>query len=124
MNDKKHHPTKKLTNENDSDDLEKKPDNKDIYPDYPIYPPDEDIYSNCTEEVEIDPEQTFRLKEPVILSKLINQLDFTKDLSADELDVPGAELDDNQEILGSEDEENNYYSLGGDDHDDLDEAND
>ena len=29
-----------------------------------------------------------------------------------DLDVPGAELDDN-EALGQEDEENNYYSLGG-----------
>jgi hypothetical protein len=37
------------------------------------------------------------------------------------LDVPGSELDDDLERVGSEDEENNYYSLGGDDHDDLDE---
>lgn len=37
------------------------------------------------------------------------------------LDVPGAELDDADEIIGEEDEENNYYSLGGDNHDDPDE---
>ena len=37
------------------------------------------------------------------------------------LDVPGAELDDANELIGEEDEENNYYSLGGDDHSDLDE---
>lgn len=37
------------------------------------------------------------------------------------LDVPGAELDDADEMIGEEDEENNYYSLGGDDHDDLEE---
>jgi hypothetical protein len=30
-------------------------------------------------------------------------------------------LDDAQENIGSEDEENNYYSLGGDDHENLDE---
>lgn len=36
------------------------------------------------------------------------------DLSGDDLDVPGAELDDDNEILGEEDEENNPYSLGGD----------
>ena len=42
-------------------------------------------------------------------------------LSEDELDVPGADLDD--EEVGEEDEENNYYSLGGDDHDDLEETN-
>ncbi len=31
-------------------------------------------------------------------------------LSGEDLDVPGAELDDEEEILGSEDEENNNYS--------------
>jgi hypothetical protein len=36
------------------------------------------------------------------------------DMSAADLDVPGAELDDASEEVGSEDEENNYYSLGGD----------
>jgi len=88
------------------------------YPDYPLYPPGEDIYSNYTKEEEIDPEQLSRIKAPVILADLINQLDFKHELTEDELDVPGAELDDEQEIIGSEDEENNYYSLGGDNHDD------
>lgn len=37
------------------------------------------------------------------------------------LDVPGAEIDDADEIIGEEDEENNYYSLGGDNHDDPDD---
>jgi hypothetical protein len=35
--------------------------------------------------------------------------------------VPGADLDDNEEELGEEDEENNYYSLGGDRHENLEE---
>jgi len=39
----------------------------------------------------------------------------------EDLDVPGAELDDSAEEIGEEDEENNYYSLGGDAHDDLEE---
>jgi hypothetical protein len=39
-----------------------------------------------------------------------------------DLDVPGSDLDDAQEEVGSEDEENNYYSLGGDK--DLDERHD
>lgn len=39
----------------------------------------------------------------------------------DDLDVPGAELDDENEELGEADEENNYYSLGGDRHENLDE---
>ena len=33
-----------------------------------------------------------------------------------DLDIPGSELDDNAEKIGEEDEENNYYSLGGDRH--------
>ena len=32
------------------------------------------------------------------------------------LDIPGSELDDENEAIGEEDEENNYYSLGGDRH--------
>lgn len=46
-----------------------------------------------------------------------------EDEEADEidLDIPGAELDDADGKIGSEDEENNYYSLGGDNHDDLEE---
>lgn len=39
----------------------------------------------------------------------------------EDLDIPGAELDDVDEDIGAEDEENNYYSLGGDNHKDLDE---
>jgi hypothetical protein len=38
-----------------------------------------------------------------------------EDLTTD-LDIPGSELDDENEELGEEDEENNYYSLGGDRH--------
>lgn len=37
-------------------------------------------------------------------------------LNEDELDVPGSEDDDENERIGEEDEENNYYSLGGDNH--------
>lgn len=40
-----------------------------------------------------------------------------------DLDVPGSELDNPEETTGNEDEENNYYSLGGDNHDDLEEDN-
>lgn len=36
-------------------------------------------------------------------------------------EIPGAELDDAFEAIGKEDEENNYYRLGGDNHDNLEE---
>jgi len=78
-------------------------DKKVILPGYPTYPASEDLYAQSKEEKEIDPE---------VISKDKN------DNSGDNLDVPGSELDDNQEEIGSEDEENNYYSLGGDDHED------
>lgn len=45
-------------------------------------------------------------------------LNVEDNVSGDDLDVPGAELDDENEALGEEDEENNPYSLGGDNHDD------
>lgn len=40
------------------------------------------------------------------------------DMAGEDLDVPGSELDDAREEIGSEDEENNSYSLGGDGHED------
>jgi hypothetical protein len=44
-------------------------------------------------------------------------------LGDEDLDIPGTELDDSNEVIGEEDEENNYYSLGGDRHENLDEDN-
>lgn len=44
--------------------------------------------------------------------ELLDDLAIGPDFSGDDLDVPGAELDDDMENLGSEDEENNYYSRG------------
>lgn len=82
---------------------------KEEFPGYPIYPASEDIYRTDKEEEDLDPEDTSRKKS-------INKPSIDKNL-----DVPGSELDDDQEDIGSEDEENNYYSLGGDDHSNLDE---
>lgn len=39
--------------------------------------------------------------------------------AGEDLDIPGSELDDAQEEIGSEDEENNLYSLGSDDNEEL-----
>jgi hypothetical protein len=84
------------------------------FPGYPAYPKNEDIYNTDREETELNPEDITRKKDQK--SPMIGSL------GAD-LDVPGAELDDAQEAVGNEDEENNYYSLGGDDHNDLEEDN-
>lgn len=48
----------------------------------------------------------------------------SNDEISDGLDIPGADLDDQQQIIGSEDEENNYWSLGGDNHEDLETPED
>jgi hypothetical protein len=96
---------------------------EDNLPGYPVYPEDEDIYSNYEEEKDIDPEDTFKKKESGEKFKVRrNPEKELEDLfPGDDLDVPGSELDDDMEIIGSEDEENNYYSLGGEEHDDPEE---
>lgn len=90
---------------------------------YPLYPDSEDIYNNCLEEKDINPEDTSEKKESDTRYKVgtSNEKGLTDNTSGNNLDIPGAELDDEQEDIGSEDEENNYYSLGGEDHDDLEE---
>ncbi len=47
----------------------------------------------------------------------LNEESFKHNISASGLDVPGASDDDENEDIGEEDEENNEYSLGGDNHD-------
>ena len=91
------------------------------YADQQIYPPSEDIYAQFKEETEIDPEDITKKK---IIDETTggNNVKMSEDFRlGGDLDVPGSELDDQQESVGSEDEENNYYSLGGDNHNDLEE---
>jgi len=45
----------------------------------------------------------------------------TNTVDGEDLDIPGAELDNPNEEIGEEDEENNYYSLGGERHENLEE---
>ncbi|HUX55062.1 MAG TPA: hypothetical protein VMV56_11655 [Williamwhitmania sp.] len=87
---------------------------------YPIYPDGDDIYENFQEEEDINPEDTSKTKK-TNSNNAIRRKELDDDHGGNDLDIPGAELDDLQEDIGSEDEENNYYSLGGDDHNDLEE---
>lgn len=87
---------------------------KEEFPGYPIYPESEDIYSRAKEEADLDPENPDRIKAPNEDPDSPNEKDFLDDVSGSDLDIPGAELDDESEANGSEDEENNHYSLGGD----------
>ncbi|HEV7380776.1 MAG TPA: hypothetical protein VGN64_13345 [Dyadobacter sp.] len=81
------------------------------------YPPSEDIFRQGLIDSEVDPEDTSRTKDPLdVDAEEWNEKTFATDLVGDDLDVPGSEFDDEDEKIGREDEENNYYSLGGDNH--------
>ena len=90
---------------------------------YPLYPESEDIYKRYKEEEELDPEDISKVKKSSRDDEALSDIDseFNEAIPGSDLDIPGSELDDELEMMGSEDEENNYYSLGGDDHNDLDE---
>lgn len=105
---------------------EQMPDNDANVREYPSYPVSEDIYNKYKKEEDIDPEDISKVKKtdysdntPTNIGEQSND-----DVLGRNLDVPGSELDDEQENVGNEDEENNYYSLGGDNHNNLDEDKD
>ena len=76
----------------------------------PIYGEEEDIYNNEIKEP-LEDENNPGMRNPGNDNEGLGK----------DLDVPGMELDDTGEEIGEEDEENNYYSLGGDDHEDLED---
>ena len=96
-------------------------DMKQNFPGYPKYPASQDIYSQFKEESEIDPENPSILKDSEEDTGAWNEKTFDEDLIGGDLDVPGSEMDNEQENNGMEDEENNYYSIGGDNHNELEE---
>ncbi|MEI6594500.1 MAG: hypothetical protein WCO28_02990 [Bacteroidota bacterium] len=87
------------------------------FPGYPLYPPSEDIYHTDKKAKDINPDDNSIIHPTIQKRGEWNEKDYSNDLIGDDLDVPGSDLDD------MEDEENDYYSLGGDDHIDLDENN-
>jgi len=95
----------------------------DDLPGYPIYPASDDIYSKGQEESDLDPENPSKKKKALPKEKkgTPNEKDFDDDLIGDDLDVPGSPDDEDVEDFELEDEENDYFSLGGDDHNDLEE---
>lgn len=71
------------------------------------YPANEDIYNQEDKLEDIDPEN---ISGERIINQNNHEWKQNSDKLGDDLDVPGAELDDDQEEIGSEDEENNFYS--------------
>ena len=77
------------------------------------YPPKEDIYNQEEKIKNINPENINTEKSIDQKEGKWNENTFNidkEDITGNDLDVPGSELDDEQEKIGSEDEENNYYS--------------
>jgi len=101
-------------------------DMEDNLPEYSIYPDSEDIYNKFKKEKNMDPEDISNLNKSDTsdIARGNIEEEFTDDISGRDLDIPGSELDDEQENVGNEDEENNYYSIGGDNHNNLDEDKD
>lgn len=74
------------------------------------YPPMDDIYNRNKKEVDVNPEDISNKKTIENSIGKMNKESFEDAKTGVDLDVPGSELDDIQENIGSEDEENNYYS--------------
>ena len=72
------------------------------------YPATEDIYSQDEQLEDVDPEGISG--ERIIISPDNHEWKQNSDKLGNDLDIPGTELDDEQEEIGSEDEENNFYS--------------
>lgn len=110
------------------------PPKEDQFPGYPEYPASEDIMNrkNRDNEVDLDINEvtgSFRRNSELQPDKKKfkendeQEETWKQDKTGDDLDIPGAELDDESEAIGEEDEENNIYSIGGDRHEDLEEDN-
>lgn len=71
------------------------------------YPASEDIYNQEDKLEDINPEE---ISTDKTISQDNHEWKQNSDKLGNDLDVPGSELDDEQEDIGSEDEENNFYS--------------
>lgn len=115
------------TNKSNPDPNSPKDDivDKNDFPGYPIYPEEEDIYNKFKKARDVNPEDISQKKdfiETTVFGKK-KKRNANGDFLSGDLDVPGSELDNDLELIGDEDEENNYYSLGGENHLDLEEDN-
>ncbi|MGA7721354.1 MAG: hypothetical protein WCA84_09260 [Ignavibacteriaceae bacterium] len=90
------------------------------FPDYPNYAGSDDIYYHDKEE-DLNPEETYKIKKSYKRAGKKNVKKIIEDATDDYPDVRGNELDEMLENERFEDEKNNFYSLGGNHYNDLDE---
>jgi len=98
-----------------------KTDSDPLDPDADVTPEDREMLSAAYQSRDMeDPDE-----EEGMLDEVDDDGDPLNEISDDyghtgaDLDVPGSAADDANENIGEEDEENNYYSLGGDKEDNL-----
>ena len=96
-------------------------------PDKSVRPPEaedkEPVLADVDDDTKTstDADSDITEEDLIALGEKDAQLENAEKLTGDDLDIPGAEADDDNEEIGEEDEENNYYSLGGDAHENLEE---
>jgi hypothetical protein len=90
-------------------------------PGYPAYPASDDIYSKGEKIQNINPDDNTPIKETSQKDDRWNEKAPSTLLTGDDLDIPDMEMIEKDEEIGEEDEENSYYSIGGDEHNNLDE---
>lgn len=84
---------------------------------YPTPIVNEDIYDRSEKIAMVDLDSIAAVPLPAVteVGTVPSLHEVGETAMGSELDVPGSELDDVQENIGSEDEENNYYSLSDND---------
>lgn len=98
---------------------------------YPQYIVKKEMYNKYRQEKNTETDNISKIKTPGLNDKdaLANENTtkpnmFNEDKSGNDLDAPLAGLENEEENIGSEDEENNYYSLGADANGYLEEDRD
>lgn len=85
---------------------EKRKDDTDITPE------EKELLDNASGVIDPDDQRLrqTRLDTVDMDGTALEEVSGATDLSGSDLDIPGSELDDDNEAIGEEDEENNYYS--------------
>ena len=81
---------------------------------YPVYPENEDIYYKFKKARSIDPEEITLYKEKETIDGIVNN-DFNEVVTANKMDIPGYESEEDEEIALPEEEEDVNFSFVGED---------
>jgi hypothetical protein len=96
-------------------------ENNVFYMGYPTFPFEQNVAQKLQEEINVASLNAMSFQGLDKNLKKLNEQNQSGDCNGNDMDIPETELDNTDEAMGSEDEENNHYSLGGDNHNDLGE---